>query len=77
MNQLQESTLGPINEWHTALGTAVEIRHAGVTQHRGFVDDVMVDGSGLWLAAYGVSLRVFVAREEGTELWPAHQHRDE
>lgn len=61
----------PITEWHKAAGTAVEVRRSGVIQHRGFVDDVMVDGSGVWLASYGISLRVFVPRQEDLELWPA------
>jgi hypothetical protein len=60
----------PLTEWHKAAGTEVEIRRNGVTRHRGFVDDVMVDGTGLWLAAYGVSLRVFVSKDAHTELWP-------
>jgi hypothetical protein len=71
MNQKNLHPQGrPIIEWHRAAGTEVEIRRNGVPRHRGFVDDVLVDGSGLWLAAYGVSLRVFVARDENTELWP-------
>lgn len=74
MSQMQNPVSGPLNEWHATVGTAVEVRHAGVARHRGFVDDVMVDGSGIWLAAYGASLRIFVAREANTELWPAHGH---
>ena len=68
---LHTSTAGPFAEWHHAAGREVEVRIKGVPGHRGFVDDVMVDGSGVWLAVFGISVRVFVAHEELTELWPA------
>jgi hypothetical protein len=60
----------PFAQWHHAAGSEVEVRAKGVTRHRGFVDDVMFDGSGVWVAVYGVSVRVFVPWEEDTELWP-------
>ena len=50
----------PFAQWHHAAGSEVEVRAKGVTRHRGFVDDVMFDGSGVWLAFYGVSVLVLV-----------------
>ena len=74
MYPLRNVPARPYTEWHQAAGLEVEVRIKGIRRHRGFVDDVMVDGSGVWLAVFGVSVRVFVAREEETELWPVPAH---
>lgn len=65
------SSAKPITNWQETAGKAVEVRREGIIRYRGFVDDVMLDGSGIWLAAYGVSLRVFVPRDGDLEIWAA------
>ncbi len=61
-----EAETGPeVLEWHVLKGQVVEVRHNCRPYRRGWVEDSMPDGSGLWLAAYGSAGRELIWQGEG------------
>lgn len=60
-------------DWATVSRKFVKVRRGQEFYRRGYVDDVMTDGSGLWMALYGVLGRVLIWREPGFGV--AHLYR--
>lgn len=58
-----------VGEWTCVMGALVEIRTGGALVRRGVVEAEMLDGSGLWLAAEGVSQRAYFHKDHGIEMW--------
>jgi hypothetical protein len=56
-------------EWQSLRGHFVEVRLGGKPYRRGYVDDAMPDGSGLWLAPEGVLARQFIDKADGYSIW--------
>jgi hypothetical protein len=56
-------------EWQSLRGHFVEVRLGGKPNRRGFVDDAMPDGSGLWLASDGFLARQFIDKAGGYSIW--------
>ncbi|SER28497.1 hypothetical protein [Arthrobacter sp. OV608] len=52
-------------DWATLARQFVEVRRDREVYRRGYVDDVMPDGSGLWMAVDGVQARELIWREQG------------
>lgn len=65
-----------LQDWHLALGHYVEVKRNGRTARTGMVDEVMSDGSILWLAAAGVDSREMVERADGSEIYVRNPRRD-
>jgi hypothetical protein len=66
MTDPQEAGTGPeVLDWHGLEGQIVEVRHNGRPYRRGWVEDSMPDGSGLWLAADGPAGRELIWQGEG------------
>lgn len=60
----------PIDDWTTLNGQNIEIHRDGSVIDRGCVDDVMADGSALWLTFDGASGRRIIERQAGTYIRP-------
>lgn len=58
-----------LQDWRLGLGHYVEVKRNGRTTRTGMVDEVMSDGSILWLAAAGVDPREMVERAGGNEIY--------
>jgi hypothetical protein len=59
-----------IDQWQLlADGVVVEVRSQGELYRIGEVDDVMPNGSGLWLAAEGGRGREYVDKVPGLDIW--------
>lgn len=58
----------PVEHWATLKGQTVEISIDGTVTDRGRVDDVMPDGSNLWLAHDGAITRRIVPNQPGTSI---------
>jgi hypothetical protein len=58
-----------LQHWRFGLGQYVEVKRNGRTTRTGMVDEVMSDGSILWLAAAGVDPREMVERAGDTEIY--------
>lgn len=56
-------------DWHRALGQHVEIRRHGKVLRNGVVEDVMPDGSILWISAEGAHGREMIERSEGKQVF--------
>lgn len=56
----------PVDDWSTLKDQNVEIHIGGKLTDRGRVDDVMADGSVLWLQHDGASVRRIVENQPGT-----------
>jgi hypothetical protein len=56
-------------EWQSMRGEFVEVRIGGKPYRRGFVDDAMPNGSGLWLASDGILARQFIDKADGYSIW--------
>lgn len=65
-----------LQDWHLALGHFVEVKRNGRTTRTGMVDEVMSDGSILWLAAAGVDSREMVERAGGSEVYVRSLRQD-
>lgn len=63
-------------DWATLTRKFVEIRRGEEIYRRGHVDDVMPDGSGLWMAADGIQGRELVWREQGFTVGKLHRPAD-
>jgi hypothetical protein len=63
-------------EWHALKGQAVEVRHNCRPYRRGWVEDAMPDGSGLWVAAYGPAGRELIWQGEGFSVHALETHPD-
>ena len=64
--RLQSEFWQPIEDWSLLTGQNVEIYTSGIMVDRGRVDDVMMDGSILWLKHEGASNRRIIERRPGT-----------
>ena len=58
-----------VKDWTTLKDQMVEIRVDGRATDRGRVDDVMADGSILWLSNDGPSGRRIIVSEPGTSVY--------
>ena len=56
-------------DWHRALGQYVEIRLHGKVLRSGIVEDVMPDGSILWISIEGAHGRKMIERAEGKQVF--------
>lgn len=56
-------------EWRLVQGVIVEVRLGSSPYRVGLVEDVMPDGSGIWLAADGIQSREFLEKAQGYSLW--------
>jgi hypothetical protein len=54
-----------LDEWHSLKGRVVNVRHNGHFYRQGWVEEVMPEGTGLWLAAYGPAGRELLWQGEG------------
>ncbi|MDR6688643.1 hypothetical protein J2Y41_004238 [Arthrobacter sp. 1088] len=59
-------------KWKTVIGEKVEVWLEGEMYRHGLVDDVMPDGSGLWLASEGPFHREYVDVASGFEVRTGH-----
>lgn len=66
---IQGAALYPADDWRVLAGAVVEVRMGHKLYRRGLVDDVMPDGSGLWLASEGADPREFILRDDGYRVW--------
>ncbi|MFP3581300.1 hypothetical protein SB659_17165 [Arthrobacter sp. SIMBA_036] len=58
------------DEWRACrIGDVVEIRSGETLVRRGVLESEMPDGSGIWIAANGVTTRSFFHKDNGMELW--------
>jgi hypothetical protein len=57
-----------VDDWSPLKGQNVEIHSGGRTADRGQVDDVLDDGSLLWLRADGASGRRIIENQPGTSV---------
>lgn len=60
-------------DWATLSRQFVEARRGSGIYRRGYVDDVMPDGSGLWMAADGILGRELIWREQGSTVGTLHR----
>lgn len=65
---LENPSYRPTADWRRQIGETVVIRGAGRVVRIGTVDDIMPDGSGLWLAADGPIPRAYFHKGDGLEL---------
>ena len=63
-------------DWHLTLGQYVEVQRNGRTTRTGVVEEVMPDGSILWLAAAGVDSREMVERADGSRIYATYPQHD-
>lgn len=56
-------------EWGRLVGIRVDIRKGNKHIRTGIVDDVMPDGSAVWLAADPSHGRSFFSADDGFEVW--------
>lgn len=54
-----------LSGWQELKGRAVEVRRNSNVYRRGWVEDTMPDGNGLWLAAHGNASRELIWQGEG------------
>jgi hypothetical protein len=54
-----------VPDWATLSRQFVEVRRGSEMYRRGYVDDTMSDGSGLWMAADGILGRELIWQEQG------------
>lgn len=59
-------------DWNLALGQYVEVQRNGRTTRTGIVEQVMPNGSILWLAAEGVEPREMVERADGSKIYAGY-----
>jgi hypothetical protein len=62
----------PIDDWTTLKGQTIEIHRGGSVIDRGRVDDVLADGSALWLTFDGASRRRIIEHQSGTYVRRIH-----
>lgn len=63
---LQSASWHPVDDWSILTGHDVEIYIGGKVVDRGRVDDVMADGSILWLKHEGATSRRIIENALGT-----------
>jgi hypothetical protein len=68
-------TWQPVADWVTLKGLEVEVFVGGRMLDRGHVDDVMADGSLLWLMQQGASERRIIENQPETHLRLASTQR--
>ncbi|MGO4145681.1 hypothetical protein AB4Y77_11395 [Paenarthrobacter sp. YAF11_1] len=56
------------DQWQSLAGSIVEVREAGRLYRRGWVEHVMADASGFWLARDGVATREFIHKSMGYQV---------
>jgi hypothetical protein len=62
------------SDWHRLTGRFVEVRLDNQLHRQGFVETVMPDGSGIWLAADAAQSRQYIHKSEGYVLWADDFH---
>lgn len=57
------------DKWQSLIGEFVEVWLDGALYRSGWVDDAMLDGSGLWMAPEALCQREFIDASLGFEVW--------
>lgn len=63
------TSLHRTDQWQSLVGEIVEVRLHGTLYRRGLVDDAMPDASGIWIAQEAASLREYISKGSGFEIW--------